>query len=65
MIDADLQYPPEELPHMVGLLDDQTDIVVANRKQYKASFLRRFLSKAFISSLPKHSTTSIMMRSPE
>src|SRR3989344_2001183 len=38
MIDSDLQYPPEEIPAMVGLLD-KADIVVANRKKYKGPIL--------------------------
>jgi cellulose synthase/poly-beta-1,6-N-acetylglucosamine synthase-like glycosyltransferase/glycosyltransferase involved in cell wall biosynthesis/O-antigen/teichoic acid export membrane protein len=46
MIDADLQYPPEALPEMIGKLATH-DIVVANRKKYKGSPLRRFMSRSF------------------
>lgn len=46
IIDADLQYPPEELLPMTEKLSD-FDVVVANRKNYKESFLRRVLSKSF------------------
>lgn len=45
-IDADLQYPPEALPKMALLLTN-SDIIVANRKKYKDSFLRKFLSRSF------------------
>ncbi|OGD87050.1 hypothetical protein A2870_00190, partial [Candidatus Curtissbacteria bacterium RIFCSPHIGHO2_01_FULL_41_11] len=46
MIDADLQYPPEEIPAMLKLLKDY-DIVVANRKTYKASRIRKVMTKTF------------------
>lgn len=46
MIDSDLQYPPEEIPAMVGFLD-KADIVVANRKDYKGSLTRRIVSRGF------------------
>lgn len=46
MIDADLQYPPEALPEMLAKLQTH-DIVVANRKTYKGSALRRFMSRSF------------------
>ncbi len=46
MIDADLQYPPEAIPEMLGMLSD-SDVIVANRKKYKASFLRRVMSRSF------------------
>lgn len=47
MIDADLQYPPEDLPKMAKLLNKGTDIVVAHRKQYKVSPLRKVISWGF------------------
>ena len=47
MIDADLQYPPEDLPKMVMLLNENTDIVVAHRRQHKVSKLRKLLSWGF------------------
>lgn len=40
MIDADLQYPPEEIPAMLEKLQKGSDIVVADR-QYKNSSLKR------------------------
>lgn len=47
MIDADLQYPPEAIATMVSGLGDACDIVVANRKDYKASSFRKAFSKIF------------------
>ncbi len=47
MIDADLQYPPEVIPSMYEKLD-QFDIVVAERRIRKTSFLRSLLSHGFI-----------------
>ncbi|OGM27072.1 hypothetical protein A2962_03145 [Candidatus Woesebacteria bacterium RIFCSPLOWO2_01_FULL_39_61] len=44
MIDGDLQYPPEALPDMYKLLKNHA-VVVANRKTYKTSLLRRVGSK--------------------
>lgn len=46
MMDADLQYPPEVLPQMIAQLET-SDIVVANRKSYKDSKLRRVMNKTF------------------
>lgn len=46
MLDADLQYPPEAIPAMYEKAAE-FGVVVGNRKSYKASFLRRFVSKAF------------------
>ncbi|MGI8419900.1 MAG: glycosyltransferase [Candidatus Levyibacteriota bacterium] len=46
MIDGDLQYPPEKIPEMIDALQI-SDIVVAERKKYKDSTLRKFLSKGF------------------
>lgn len=46
MIDADLQYPPTAISHMVNKLE-HCDIVVANRKVYRTSLLRKFLSRGF------------------
>ena len=46
MIDGDLQYPPESIPEMVNELAT-SDIVVANRKKYKDSALRKLLSSGF------------------
>ena len=46
MIDADLQYPPEAIPNMIQKLS-VADIVVANRKDQKVSWLRRILSSGF------------------
>ncbi len=41
MIDADLQYAPEEIPVMLDKIEESTDIVIANRN--KQSILARFL----------------------
>jgi len=46
MIDADLQYPPEAIPQMVAALKG-ADFVVANRKTYNDSRVRKFLSRTF------------------
>ncbi len=46
MIDGDLQYPPEAIPEMIAALES-ADIVVANRKHYKDSIIRKFLSNTF------------------
>ncbi len=46
MIDADLQYPPEEIIAMVDKLDS-ADIIVANRKEYKAGFTRKIKTTGF------------------
>lgn len=47
MIDADLQYPANAIPKMVAKLNAQTDIVVANRKTYNDTQIRKFLSRGF------------------
>ncbi len=44
MIDGDLQYPPEALPEMYKLVQENA-VVVANRKTNKSSLLRRVGSK--------------------
>jgi glycosyltransferase XagB len=46
MIDADLQYPPTAIPEMVQKLHS-ADVIVANRKKYHDSPLRRIMSKTF------------------
>lgn len=46
MCDADLQYPPEAIPQMVKTLK-VADFVVANRKNYYDSAVRKFLSHTF------------------
>lgn len=46
MIDADLQYAPEAIPGMIEELQN-ADIVVANRKHYKDSLVRKTLSRTF------------------
>lgn len=46
MIDGDLQYPPEVIPQMILSLKD-ADVIVANRKAYKDSKVRRLLSRSF------------------
>lgn len=45
MIDADLQYPPEVIPEMFKIAPTY-GVVIANRKIYKSSLLRRFASRA-------------------
>ncbi len=48
MIDADLQYPPEALPEMLKLLDEnQADVVVADRIYQDVSPSRKFISHAY------------------
>ncbi len=46
MIDGDLQYPPAKIPEMTQALQN-ADIVVANRKDYKDSKMRKLLSRGF------------------
>src|SRR3989344_2335618 len=46
MIDGDLQYPPESLVDMIALLK-KADIVIANRRHYKDSLLRKILNMGF------------------
>jgi len=46
IIDGDLQYPPEAVGKMAIKLKD-IDIIVANRKSYNDSLLRRIFSKTF------------------
>jgi len=45
-IDADLQYPPEEIFPMVDKLEE-ADVVVANRKVYEDSAHRKLASRIF------------------
>jgi len=45
-IDGDLQYPPEAIKEMVKIMDDETvGVVVANRRKYNSSFIRRVGSR--------------------
>ena len=46
MIDGDLQYPPEKIPEMVHALA-KADVVIANRKDYKDTKLRKLMSRGF------------------
>lgn len=47
-IDADLQYPPEAMPHMYGLIQDkQADIVVTRRIVKYSSLVRQAMSNGF------------------
>lgn len=46
MLDADLQYPPEALVDMIKALET-CDVVVANRKHYKDSNIRKLFSNTF------------------
>lgn len=46
LIDADLQYPPEEIVKMTIKLRE-ADIVCSNRRRYKDNILRRTLSRGF------------------
>ncbi|HYE22708.1 MAG TPA: glycosyltransferase family 2 protein, partial [Verrucomicrobiae bacterium] len=47
MLDADLQYAPEEIPPMFEKLANGSDIVQSKRVNHKENFIRRFLSKGF------------------
>jgi len=48
MIDGDLQYPPEAIPHLLlPLINDQADIVVANRKEQQISKARQLFNQCF------------------
>lgn len=46
MIDADLQYPPEAIPQMFEKLN-QSGVVVARRKKFNTSPIRKLLSQGF------------------
>ncbi|HZE86815.1 MAG TPA: glycosyltransferase [Methylomirabilota bacterium] len=46
MIDADLQYPPEDIPAMIAKIEKGADVVVANRKVKHTDALRTFISNA-------------------
>lgn len=46
MLDGDLQYPPEAIPEMFKLLQDN-GVVIASRKTYGVPFIRKALSKSF------------------
>ena len=47
MIDADLQYPPEAIPDMMKSIEKGAAIVVADRKEYKPSRVRKIISTSF------------------
>ena len=47
MIDADLQYPVTALVEMIEQVKTGSDVVVANRKKIKTSFIRKVTSKGF------------------
>jgi glycosyltransferase XagB len=48
MIDADLQYPPENIPYMIKLIEDrQADVVVANRAVREEMGARTLMSHVF------------------
>jgi len=47
IIDADLQYPPQIIPQMAAGLNETTDVIVANRKNYRDSKIRKILSRTF------------------
>jgi cellulose synthase/poly-beta-1,6-N-acetylglucosamine synthase-like glycosyltransferase len=48
MIDADLQYPPENIPHMISIImSGKADVVVANRALRDEQGIRTFISRGF------------------
>jgi len=48
MIDADLQYPPEEIATMYNLLEKtDADVVVTNRESHKTNPLRQLSTKVY------------------
>ena len=48
MIDADLQYPPEDIPKMVNkLIDNNADVALSQRNDSDAGFLRNLMSGVF------------------
>lgn len=54
MIDADLQYEPENIPTMLRKLDDDNlDVVVADRIDHETGFLRSLASRVFNTFLVK------------
>ncbi len=48
MIDADLQYSPEAIPHMVEKIGSHADIIVANRHKRNVGFHRKLASFVFV-----------------
>lgn len=59
MLDADLQHPPDHIPEFIQKWVDGADVVVGVRKEYKATWHKRLLSKLFYSSINKVSDTTI------
>jgi dolichol-phosphate mannosyltransferase len=48
MIDADLQYPPEDIAPMVRLLvANKADVILSTRLQHETSYLRQLASKTY------------------
>lgn len=48
MIDADLQYPPEDISKMVDkLIDNDADVALSQRQDSDAGFVRNVMSKTF------------------
>lgn len=48
MIDADLQYPPEDIPKMVKkLVRNNADVALSQRRDVDAGFVRNFVSRCF------------------
>jgi cellulose synthase/poly-beta-1,6-N-acetylglucosamine synthase-like glycosyltransferase len=47
MIDGDLQYPPEAIFEMSKMLEENYDVVVANRGENHTSFLRKAVSSIY------------------
>ena len=48
MIDADLQYPPEDIPKMVQkLIRNNADVALSQRQDANAGFVRNFVSRGF------------------
>jgi len=47
MIDADLQYDPKHIPEMLSRIENNPEVgvVVAERKEYKGTFLRKMSSR--------------------
>lgn len=48
MIDADLQYPPEDIPKMVNkLVDNNADVALSQRLDSEAGAIRNLMTKTF------------------
>lgn len=63
MMDADLQDQPEELPKLIGKLEEGYDVVFADRQVRKHSWYKRFTSSLFIGIINTVAKTEVPINS--